>query len=218
MAFLSRDSRVGVSKSCQQGLPRLWSPITLRTDLKSRCGLKQSCSFHRELSKGMLHALCKQVNRVDSRLFLVRNQTANLTPGLLLAITCASDVWMSNTSPFQTSKFQELSNDIKNSTSHWVLTPKIALWSFGSPPRLHLPKWELPWECECSFPHTSSHFLTFPGVCDVTHGLPLGPHPYGLFALALGLPFDSQPCNPFAWSRAKAKVPTQHGFSWEWSH
>jgi hypothetical protein len=47
---------------------------------------------------------------------------------------------------------------------------------------LHLPKWELSWECESSFPHTPSLFLTLPGVCDVTLGLPLGP----------------QPCNPFA--------------------
>jgi hypothetical protein len=32
---------------------------------------------------------------------------------------------------------------------------------------------------------TPSHFLTLPGVCDVTHGLPFGPHP----------------CNPFAFGR-----------------
>ncbi|CAK9881545.1 unnamed protein product [Sphagnum jensenii] len=45
MAFLSRDSRMGVPKSSQPGLPRLWSPITLRVHLGLRCGLKQSCSF-----------------------------------------------------------------------------------------------------------------------------------------------------------------------------
>ncbi len=53
MAFLSWDSRVGVPKLRQPGLPRLWSPITLRADLGSRCGLKQSCSSCRELSNGM---------------------------------------------------------------------------------------------------------------------------------------------------------------------
>jgi len=45
-----------------------------------RCGLKQSCSSCRELSNGMLHAPCNQVNRVDSQVFLVGSQTDNLTP------------------------------------------------------------------------------------------------------------------------------------------
>jgi len=81
MAFLSHVSRVGVPKSCQMGLPRLWSPITLQADLKSRCGLKQSCSSCRELSNDMSHAPCNQVNRVNSQLFLVGNQTGSLTIG-----------------------------------------------------------------------------------------------------------------------------------------
>ncbi len=66
MAFLSRDSSVGVPKSRQLGLLGLWSPITLRADLGSKCGLKQSCSSRRELSNGMWHAILSQVNRVDS--------------------------------------------------------------------------------------------------------------------------------------------------------
>ncbi len=83
---------------------------------------------------------------------------------------------------------QELSNDIKNAIIHWVLTAAIAFWSFRSPPGLHLPKWELPWECECSLPHTPSHFLTLPGVHDVTPGLLFGPHPCNAFTLTPGLP------------------------------
>jgi hypothetical protein len=156
MVFLSRDSRVGVPKSRRLGLLQLWSPITLRADLGSRCSLKQSCSSCRELSNDMLHAPCIQV------------------------------------------KNAKLSNDIKNATSHWVLTPEIILWSFGSPPGLHLPKWELPWECEGSLPHTPSHFLTLMGICDVIPGLLLGPHLCNLFVLTLGLPLGLQPCNPFA--------------------
>jgi hypothetical protein len=83
MAFLSQDSRVGVPKLRQQGgvsklrqwgLPRLWSPITLRSDLGSRCGLKQSRSSCQELSNGMLHIVYNQVNRVDSPLFRVGSQ------------------------------------------------------------------------------------------------------------------------------------------------
>ncbi len=70
----------GLPKSRQMGLLRLWSPITLRADLKLGCGLKQSCSSHRELSNGMSHAPYKQVNWVDSRLFVVRSQISNMTP------------------------------------------------------------------------------------------------------------------------------------------
>ncbi len=102
--YFSRDSRVGVPKSRQMGLPRLWSPITLREDLGSQCGLKQSCRSHRDLSNDMSHVLCIQVFRVDSRLLVVRSQTGRL-PGIrlltfLLAITCVSDIEMSNASPF----------------------------------------------------------------------------------------------------------------------
>ncbi len=82
MAFLSRDSRVGVPKLRQPGLPQFWSPITLRANLGSRCDLKQSCSSHRELSNGMSHVVYRQVNRVDSLLFLARSQTGSLTPDL----------------------------------------------------------------------------------------------------------------------------------------
>jgi len=78
---LSQDSYVGVPKSRQLGLPGLWSPITLRVDLGSKCGPKQSCSSRREISNSMWHVICSQVNRVDSRLFLVGSQTCSLTPG-----------------------------------------------------------------------------------------------------------------------------------------
>jgi len=82
MTFLSQDSRVEVPKSCQLGLPRLWSPITLWTDLWLRCGLKQSCSSCRKLFNNMSHVICRQINRVDSRLFLVGSQIGSLTPDL----------------------------------------------------------------------------------------------------------------------------------------
>jgi hypothetical protein len=68
------------------GLPGLWSPITLRADLGSRCGLKQSCRSRRDLSNGMSHVLCSQVFRVDSRLLVVGSQIwqtpGNSTPDL----------------------------------------------------------------------------------------------------------------------------------------
>jgi hypothetical protein len=154
------ETQVGVLKSRQLRLPRLWSPITLRANFGSRCGLKQSCSSRQELSNGMSHVFWRQVNRVDS---------------LLLAITCVSDVQMSNASPFNTSMFQELSNDIKNASFDlWNRSLKFRK-STGTPsPKVGvaLGVWGF----------TPSHFLTLPGICDVTPGLPLGP----------------QPCNPFA--------------------
>jgi hypothetical protein len=57
--------------------------------------------------------------------------------------------------------------------------------------------WELHWECDVSLPHTFLYSLTLSGICDVTPGLLLGPHPCGLFALTPILLLGSQPCNPF---------------------
>jgi hypothetical protein len=81
---------------------------------------------HQELSNSMSHTTCTQGNQVDSRLFVVGSQIANLTLALLLAITCVSDVQMGDASPFWTSTFQGIFNDIKNFSSHSVLTPAIA--------------------------------------------------------------------------------------------
>jgi hypothetical protein len=78
--FLSRDSHLGVPKLPKLGLSRLWNPITLRANLESKCGLKQSCSPRRELFNSMSHAIYRQVNRVDSPLFLVESQIGNLIP------------------------------------------------------------------------------------------------------------------------------------------
>jgi hypothetical protein len=79
--YFSRDSRVGVPKSRQMGLPGLWSPITFRVDLGSRCGLKQSCSSRRELSNAMSHSRIGHREEVDSRLLVVGSQTGSSTPG-----------------------------------------------------------------------------------------------------------------------------------------
>jgi len=79
----------------------------------------------------------------------------------------------------------------------------------------------LPWECEGSLPRTPSHFLTLLGVCDVTPGLLLGPHPYDFFALTLWVPLGPQPCNPFALV-ASPKLGLRQSRSslegaWEWN-
>jgi len=79
--YFSQDSRVGVLKSRQMGLPGLWSPITLRADLQSRCNLKQSCSSHREPSNAVSHFQIGHREEVDSRLFVVGSQIGNSIPG-----------------------------------------------------------------------------------------------------------------------------------------
>jgi len=79
--YFSRDSRMRVPKSRQMGLPGLWSPITLRADLGSRCGLNQSCSSRRELFNAVSHSRIGHREEVDSRLFVVGSQTGNSTPG-----------------------------------------------------------------------------------------------------------------------------------------
>jgi hypothetical protein len=75
------------------------------------------------------------------------------------------------------SKFQLFSNDIKNYSRKWVLTPAIALWRFESPFGTLTPNMEFTRECDGSFPHTlwhsREHVMWLPG-----------------------LSLDLQPCNP----------------------
>jgi hypothetical protein len=146
-----------VQKLPTLGLPQLWGPITSYADFWLWWGLKQSCSPCWELSNGMLHATWTQGNRVDSLLLVVGSQIANLTPspsfGHNLCFRCPHGSCEPNLDIYIPRNF--LWN--KEFFKHWVLTPVIALWRFGSPLGLHLPKWELPWECEGSFPHTFLH-------------------------------------------------------------
>jgi len=180
MAFLSRDSRVGVPKSRQLGLPELWSPITLRADLGSKCGLKQSCSSRRELSNSMWHVVYNQVNRVDSWLFLVGSQISNLTPDPSfdhnLCFRCPneqcepiSDIYVPRAFQWYKERHKPLSFD----PSNWFMKFRESTETPSPKVGVALGVWGL----------TPSHFRTFPGVYDVTLGLPLGPHPCNPFAL-----------------------------------
>jgi hypothetical protein len=82
MVFLSWNSQVGIPKFQQLGLSRPWRRITSCADLRSRWGLKKSCSPRRDLFNSVSHVACTQGNRVDSRLLMVGSQTVNLTPDL----------------------------------------------------------------------------------------------------------------------------------------
>jgi hypothetical protein len=166
------------------GLPGLWSPITLRADLGSKCGLKQSCRSRRELSNDMSHVLCSQVFRVDFRLLVVGSQNwqtpGSSTPGPSfghnLCFRCPNeqcepilDIYASRAFHW----YKERHKPLRFDPSNWSLK----FWeSTGTPsPNLGvaLGVWRL----------TPSHSPTFPGVSDVTPRLPLGPHPCNPFAL-----------------------------------
>jgi hypothetical protein len=62
-------------------LPELWTVITLDYRVRSQQGLNQSCSPHRNLFNAMSHTRIGCRKGIDSRLLVVRSQTANLTPG-----------------------------------------------------------------------------------------------------------------------------------------
>ncbi len=187
MAFLSRDSRdsrAEVPKSRLTGLLGLWSPITLRADLESKCGLKQSCSSRGELSNGMSYVVCSQVFRVDSRLLAVGSQNwqtpGSSTPGLSfghnLRFRCPNeqcepilDIYASRAFHWYKERHKPLRFDPSNRSlkfreSTGTPSPKagvaLGVWGF-----------------------TPSRFPTLPGVPDVTLGLPFGPHPCNPFAL-----------------------------------
>jgi hypothetical protein len=117
------------------------------------------------LSNGMWYVVCSQVNRVDSWLLVVKSQTANLTLGLSFAhnlcFRCSNESCKPILGIYASIAFQWYKELIKARS----LTPAIALWRFGSPFGTPTPKMGVylgVWG------FTPSHFLTLPGVCDVT--------------------------------------------------
>jgi hypothetical protein len=63
------------------GVPGLWELITLDCDVWSRRGLNQTCSPRWDLFNDVSHSWFGDQEEVDSRLLVVRSQTASLTPG-----------------------------------------------------------------------------------------------------------------------------------------
>ncbi len=187
---------MGVPKSRKLGLPRLWSPITLQADLWLRCGPKQSCSSPQELSNDMLHVVCRQINRVDSWLFIVRSQIGSLTPtpsfAHNLCFRCLneqcepiSDIYVSRAFQWYKENHKPLSFDPSNrSLKFWKSTgtpsPKVgvALGVWASLPH--------------TFLHSQEYVMLLPGFF-LARNLTM-PLPW-----LLGfLPLSPQPCNPFA--------------------
>jgi hypothetical protein len=73
------------SRNCPEtvpgGVPGLWELITPDCSVGSQRGLNQSCSPRQALSNDVSHSQIGCRKEVDSRLLVVRSQTANLTPG-----------------------------------------------------------------------------------------------------------------------------------------
>jgi hypothetical protein len=77
--FLSWDSQGRVPKLSRFRLSPLCRIITFCSDLWLGWGLLQTCSFRRELSKGVSHSTCTHRGRVDSRLLMVGNLTPSFS-------------------------------------------------------------------------------------------------------------------------------------------
>jgi hypothetical protein len=75
----------------------------------------------------MCHTTCTKGNQGDSRLLVVESQIANLIINPSFGHNLCLNTQMGHAILFQTSMFQDLSNDIDNSSIQWVLSPEISL-------------------------------------------------------------------------------------------
>jgi hypothetical protein len=120
----------------------------------------------------MLHASCRQGNRVDSRLLVVRNQIVNLTPDLsfghTLCFRCPNGSWKPSLDIYVPRVFQWY-KEILNPLSFDPCNCPLKIWkSTGT----QIPKVEAPLGVWRFIP---SHFLTLLGTCSVTPELPSCP-------------------------------------------
>jgi len=74
------DSRNGVPKLSRRDSRNFWMAITPDCRVRLQQGLNQSCSPRRDLSNAVSHSQFGRRKQVDSRLLVVRSQTASLTP------------------------------------------------------------------------------------------------------------------------------------------
>jgi hypothetical protein len=169
-----------VLKFPQPKLSQFWGPITLRTNLWLKWGLKKSCSPRQDISNGMSHTTYMQGNWGDSRPLVVKSQITNLIPNLSFGHNLylrypngSCEPILDIHIPIAFQWYDELFNPLgfgpcncsmKIRKSIGTPTPKV-----GAP----LGVWRV----------IPSHFLTFPGARDVTSRLPFWPMP--LQALAL---------------------------------
>jgi hypothetical protein len=68
----------------------------------------------------MSHTTFTQGNWGDSRVLMVGSQIVNLIPNHSFGHNFVKSVQMGHASPFQTSTFQDLFNDIRISSINWI--------------------------------------------------------------------------------------------------
>ncbi len=110
------------SRNCPEivpvGVPELWELISPDCRVRSQRGLKQSCNPRRDLSNAVLHSQIGCRKEVDSRLLVVRSQTASLTPDPSFSHNLCLRRPNEQCEPILTSTFQELFNGLKSATIH----------------------------------------------------------------------------------------------------
>ncbi len=135
----SRDSQSGVPKLSWFGLSGLWAFITFRSDLQLAWGLKKTCSSPLELSNGVSYSTCTHQDQVDSRLLVVRSQTASLTPdpsfNYNLCCICQNGSYEAILDIYTSRTFQRYEENLDAK----CFTPIIAFWIFGSLRRSQVP-------------------------------------------------------------------------------
>jgi hypothetical protein len=150
----------------------LWGLITLCVNLQSRWCLKRSCSPHRNLSNGMLHATYTWGNWVDYWLLVVKSQTTNFTHGLSFGHSLCfkypngsckpilniyvSIVFQWYKEPFEMMGFEPYNFPLKIQKSIGTPTPRRGI---------HLGVWRF----------TPSHSFALLGTRDVTSRIPSWP-------------------------------------------
>jgi len=174
----------------------------------------------------MSHVLCSQVFRVDSWLLVVGSQNwqtpGNSTPdpsfGHNLYFRCQNEQWEPILDIYTSRAFQwykERHNPLRFDPCNRSMKFRESTGTPSPKVRVTLGVWGL----------TPSHFLTLPGVCDVTLKLPLALTPGLPFALTPGLPFALAPGLPFwlnsrasLWLHSRASLwPTPLQFPLPWS-
>jgi len=143
---------------------------------------KRSFSLRRELSNGMSHTVCRQVNRVDPWLFSVGSQIDNLTSdpsfGHNLCFRCSNEQYEPILNIYVPRAFQWYKERHKQlSFDPWNRSLKF--WESTKTPSLKVGVALVVWG------FTPSHFFTLSGVCDVIPELFLGPHPCNPLALVV---------------------------------
>jgi hypothetical protein len=140
----------GVPKLSRFGLPGLWQLIVPCLDLWLGWGLNQTCSSPWELSNGVSHSTCTHRGRVDSRLLVVRSQTASLTPDPSFAhnlcCRCPNDSCKVIFDIYASRPFQRYKEHMK-----WrcfdPCNQALSFWESRRTPKSPF------WECECH-PHS----------------------------------------------------------------